>query len=86
MRLPLFDKLLQFWRSLTKDSIAFTRLLEEYSQRLFKQTRTVDAALRQFPVNYREGAEPKIDQVKKIRLRAVNDLLSDGWVIKTSVF
>jgi hypothetical protein len=28
--------------------------------------------------------EPKIDQLKKIRLGAVNDLLGDGRVIKTS--
>jgi len=49
---------------------------------IFKQTRTVDAAQRQFPADYREGAEPKIDQVKTIRLRAVNDLLGDRRVIK----
>ena len=58
--------------------------LKKIEQTIFKQTRTVDAALRQFPVDYREGVEPKIDQVKKIRLRAVNDLLGDGNMIKTS--
>jgi hypothetical protein len=28
--------------------------------------------------------EPKIDQVKKVRLRVINDLLGGGQVIKTS--
>jgi hypothetical protein len=28
--------------------------------------------------------EPKIDQVKQIRLRAVNDLLGGGKIIKTT--
>src|SRR5262245_39910271 len=58
--------------------------LKKIEQAIFKQSRAVDAMLRQFPVDYREGVEPKIDQVKKIRLRAVNDLLGDGNMIKTS--
>ena len=58
--------------------------LKKIEQAIFKQTRAIDAMLRQFPVDYREGVEPKIDQVKKIRLRAVNDLLGDGNMIKTS--
>jgi hypothetical protein len=58
--------------------------LKKIEQAIFKQTRTIDAVLRQFPVDYREGVEPKIDEVKKIRLRAVNDLLGDGNIIKTS--
>jgi hypothetical protein len=58
--------------------------LKKIEQAIFKQTRTVDALLRQFPVDYREGAEVSIDQVKKIRLRAINDLLGDGRAIRTS--
>lgn len=58
--------------------------LKKIEQAIFKQTRTVDAVLRQFPVDYREGVEPKIDEVKKIRLRAVNDLLGGGNIIKSS--
>src|SRR5215510_15137538 len=38
--------------------------LKKIEQTIFKQTRTVDAVLRQFPVDYREGVETKIDQVK----------------------
>jgi hypothetical protein len=58
--------------------------LKKIEQAIFKQTRSVDAVLRQFPVDYREGVEPKIDQVKQIRLRAVNDLLGGGKIIKTT--
>jgi|SRR5262249_32917848 len=58
--------------------------LKKIEQAIFKQSRTVDAVLRQFPIDYRETAETKIDQIKKIRLRAVNDLLGDGRIIKTS--
>jgi hypothetical protein len=58
--------------------------LKKIEQAIFKQTRTVDAVVRQFPVDYRDGVGPKIDEVKKIRLRAVNDLLGGGNAIKTS--
>jgi hypothetical protein len=58
--------------------------LKKIEQAIFKQTRTVDAVMRQFPIDYREGVEPKIDEVKKIRLRAVNDLLGGGNIIKSS--
>src|SRR5215470_19278673 len=58
--------------------------LKKIEQAIFKQTRSVDAVLRQFPVDYREGVETKIDQVKDVRLRAVNDLLGGGKIIKTS--
>jgi len=57
--------------------------LKKIEQAIFKQTHAVDAVLRQFPVDYREGLGPKIDQVKKIRLRAVDDLLGDGKMIKS---
>jgi hypothetical protein len=58
--------------------------LKKIEQAIFKQTRTVDAVLRQFPVDYREEVGPKIEEVKKIRLRAVDDLLGGGNMIKTS--
>ena len=66
--------------SLSKDRI---NCLKKIEQAIFKQTRVVDAMMRQFPVDYREGVEPKIEEVKKIRLRAVNDLLGDGKIMKT---
>ncbi len=67
--------------SQTKDR---NNCLKKIEQAIFKQTRAVEAVLRQFPVDYRDGVGPKIDQVKQIRLRAVNDLLGGGNMIKTS--
>jgi hypothetical protein len=67
--------------SQTKDR---NHCLKKIEQAIFKQTRAVDAMLRQFPVDYREEMGPKIDEVKQIRLRAVNDLLGGGNTIKTS--
>ena len=58
--------------------------LKKIEQVVFKQSRTVDVVLREFPYDYREPASTKIEQVKKIRLRALNDLLGDGKMIKTS--
>jgi hypothetical protein len=58
--------------------------LKKIEQAIFKQSRAVDAMLRQFPIDYRETAEIKIDRVKKIRLRAINDLLGGGKVIQSS--
>jgi len=57
--------------------------LKKIEQAIFRQTRTVDAVMRQFPVDYREEVGPKIDQVKQIRLRVVNDLLGGGKIMKT---
>jgi hypothetical protein len=57
--------------------------LKKIEQAIFRQTRTVDAVMRQIPVDYREEAWPKIAEVKKIRLRAVDDLLGGGKTIKS---
>jgi hypothetical protein len=73
-----------YTRKFTSQTKDRNECLKKIEQAIFKQTRTVDALLRQFPVEYREGVEPKIDQVKKIRLRAINDVLGGGQVIKTS--
>lgn len=67
--------------SQTKDR---NNCLKKIEQAIFKQIRAVDAVLRQFPIDFREEVGPKIDEVKKIRLRAVNDLLGGGNTIKTS--
>jgi hypothetical protein len=58
--------------------------LKKIEQAIFKQSRTVDGILRQFPSAYRDGVESRIEQVKKIRLRAINNLLGDGRAIKIS--
>ena len=58
--------------------------LKKIEQAIFKQSHAVDFTLHELPLDYREMVEKKIDEVKKIRLRVVNDLLGGGNVIKTS--
>lgn|SRR5262245_44736089 len=58
--------------------------LKKIEQAIFKQTRIVEAVMREMPLAYREPALESINQVKKIRLRAVNDLLGGGQVINSS--
>jgi uncharacterized hydantoinase/oxoprolinase family protein len=58
--------------------------LKKIEQTIFKQTRNLEFIAREVPFETREPVEEKINQVKKIRLRAVNDLLGGGKTIKTS--
>src|SRR5262249_28753953 len=58
--------------------------LKQIEQTIFKQSRTGGAMMREFPLDYREPAQVKIDKVKQVRLRAINDLLGSGQVIKST--
>lgn len=58
--------------------------LKKIEQAILKQSRTIDVILREFPLDYRAPVEKKITQVRTIRLRAINDLLGDGRMLKTS--
>lgn len=58
--------------------------LKRIEQTIFKQTRNLEAVLRDLPVESREVIEPQIGEVKKVRLRAINDLLGSGQVINSS--
>jgi hypothetical protein len=58
--------------------------LKKIEQAILKQSRLAEAVMREFPADYRDTLDTKIDQVKKIRLRAINDLLGDGKIIKIS--
>jgi hypothetical protein len=60
------------------------RCLKKIEQAIFKQTRTLDAVAREMPLDFREGTERAINDVKKIRLRAINDLLGGGAIIDSS--
>lgn len=53
-------------------------------QSIFKNTRTFEAILRDLPLNYREPAERSIEEIRNIRLRAINDLLGGGKFINSS--
>lgn len=58
--------------------------LKKIEQSIFKQTRNLEFISREVPFDEREPVEEKINQVKKIRLQAVNDLLGGGKTIKIS--
>ncbi|MFN0084433.1 MAG: hypothetical protein ACKVX9_03505 [Blastocatellia bacterium] len=58
--------------------------LKKIEQAIFKQTRTVDTVMRELPVDYRESVDEKISEVRKIRIRAINDLLGGGRVMNPS--
>jgi hypothetical protein len=57
--------------------------LKRIEQAVFKQSRNLDSITRALPLESREAAESQISEVKKIRLRAINDLLGQGQVINS---
>jgi hypothetical protein len=57
--------------------------LKQIEQAVFKQSRNLDSITRALPLESREAAEAEIAEVKKIRLRAINDLLGQGQVINS---
>ncbi|MCI0661268.1 MAG: hypothetical protein L0220_09370 [Acidobacteria bacterium] len=57
--------------------------LKKIEQAIFKQNRNLEAAMRALPLASREAIEAQISEVKKIRLRAINDLLGGGQVINS---
>jgi len=58
--------------------------LKQIEQAIFKQTRNLESVTRALPLESREAVESQIGEVKKIRLRAINDLLGGGQVINSS--
>ncbi len=58
--------------------------LKRIEQAVFKQSRNLESITRALPLESREAVESQIGEVKKIRLRAINDLLGSGQVINSS--
>ena len=58
--------------------------LKKIEQAIFKQSRNLEAATQALPLESREAIESQVSEVKKIRLRAINDLLGGGRVINSS--
>ena len=58
--------------------------LKKIEQAIFKQTRTLEMIARGISHDYREATERGVNEVKKIRLRAINDLLGGGNMINSS--
>lgn len=58
------------------------KCLKEIEQAIFKQQRLFEAARRDLPFNYREQTEELVETLKRLRLRALDDLLGGGTIIK----
>ena len=58
--------------------------LKRIEQVIFKQSRNMESVTRALPLESREAVESQIADVKKIRLRAINDILGGGQVINSS--
>lgn len=58
--------------------------LKKIEQAIFKQTRNLETVSRDVPFLYREPVMEKLNEVKKIRLRALDDLLGGGKFINSS--
>jgi len=58
--------------------------LKKIEQAILKQSRNMESVTRALPLESREAFEPQIGKVKKIRLRAINDMLGGGQVINSS--
>jgi hypothetical protein len=58
--------------------------LKKLEQAVFKQTRSLDVIERELPYEFRDSVLIKISEVKKVRLRALNDLLGDGKFMNSS--
>lgn len=52
--------------------------LKKIEQAIFKQSRNLEIIERDLPYEFRDAVLTKISEVKKVRLRALNDLLGDG--------
>lgn len=61
-----------------------TNCLKKLEQAIFKQSRNLDTVSRGIPFDYREPLVEKIGQVKKIRLRALDDVIGGGKFIHSS--
>lgn len=59
-----------------------SKCLKVIEQAIFKQQRPVEALRRDVPYNLREATDPQVESLKRIRLRAIDDMLGGGNMIK----
>ena len=55
--------------------------LKRLEQAIFRQNTPLDALLAELPYQLREESQPGVDAVRRLRLRAINDLLGGGRAI-----
>jgi hypothetical protein len=58
------------------------KLLKLVEQAIFKQQRTIEGTRQELPYEQREATESIVANLKRIRLRALNDILGNGEIIK----
>lgn len=56
--------------------------LKRIEQAIFRQNPRLEAIIRELPFDYREASLPLVEQVRRIRLQAINDLLGGGAAIQ----
>lgn len=56
--------------------------LKKIEQTIFRQLPRVESIIRDLPLESREASAPFAEQVKRVRLQAINDLLGGGAAIK----
>lgn len=56
--------------------------LKKIEQAIFRQGPRLEAIIREMPVDYRDMVATRWEQVRRIRLQAINDLLGGGSAIK----
>jgi hypothetical protein len=56
--------------------------LKKIEQTIFRQNTRLESIVRELPFEFREESGPLIEQIRKIRLQAINDLLGGGAAIK----
>jgi hypothetical protein len=60
------------------------KCLKDLEQAIFKQRRPLEAVRRELPFQYREQTDPLVESLKRLRLRALNDVIGGGTIIKES--
>lgn len=65
----------------SKDRINCLKLIE---QKIFKQKMTLDSVVRELPHAFREASERAVGLAKKIRLRALDEVIGGGSFLNSS--
>jgi hypothetical protein len=58
------------------------KILKVIEQSVFKQQRNLEGTRQQLPIEAREQTEKLVEAIKRIRLRAIDDVLGNGGIIK----
>lgn len=56
--------------------------LKKLEQAIFRQNTRLETIIRELPFDYQESSRPLVEQVRKTRLQAINDLLGGGGAIR----